>query len=95
MEDLKATPRPPSTLTDDQAKKRLRSRINNDHTYHRPPPEIAPNFVTIRDKAKELALLMVDLCPMGRELSSALTNLEQSVMHANAGIARQYPVEAS
>jgi hypothetical protein len=69
----------------------LRARIANDFTYHCPPPEIAVNFVTLREKAKELAFLIADLVPSGREQSSALTNLEQAIMHANAGIARKYP----
>ena len=71
----------------------LKKRIDNDFTYHKPPTERTGDFVTIREKAKELAHLIVDLSPAGREQSSALTNLEQAVMHANAGIARQYPVE--
>ena len=71
----------------------LTERINNDFTYHCPPPEIAVNFVTLREKDKELAFLIADLVPSGREQSSALTNLEQATMHANAGIARKYPAQ--
>jgi hypothetical protein len=71
----------------------IRKRIDNDFTYHRPPAERAADFVKLREKAKELAHLIVNLTPSGREQSTALTNLEQAVMHANAGIARQYPVE--
>jgi len=72
----------------------LQARIKNDFTYHVPPPEKREAFVKIREKAKELALIILEECPEGREQSSAFTNLEQAVMHANAGIARQYPVEA-
>lgn len=75
------------------AQKALQDRVKNDFTYHRPPAEIGPVFVEIREKAKELALLIVDRVPAGREQSSALTRLEEAVMQANAGIARQYPVE--
>lgn len=71
----------------------LQARINNDFTYHKPPTEVAQNFVTLREKAKELAHLFDQLVPAGREQSTALTRLEEAVMHANAGIARQYPVE--
>lgn len=74
------------------SKEALRARVDNDFTYHRPPPETGTLFVAIRDKARELARLMIDTCPEGRELASALTRLEESVMHANAGLARQYPV---
>jgi len=71
----------------------ITKRIKNDFTYHRPPANIGPVFVSLREKAKELALMIDRLVPPGREQSSALTRLEEAVMHANAGIARQYPVE--
>lgn len=90
MEEAKMTEQEANVL---RAKVALKKRINNDFTYHKPPADIGIVFVQIREKAKELAHLIVDLTPPGREQSSALTNLEQAVMHANAGIARQYPVE--
>lgn len=71
----------------------IKVRIQNDFTYHRPPAEKAQDFVTLRNKAKELAVLFTDLVPGGREQATALTRLEEAVMHANAGIARQYPAE--
>lgn len=71
----------------------LVSRINNDFTYHRPPQGVAAHFVTLREKAKELAHLINGLVPPGREQSSALTRLEEAIFHANAGIARQYPAD--
>lgn len=70
----------------------LTSRIKNDFTYHKPPSTVQDTFVELREKAKELALLIADKVPAGREQSTALTRLEEAVMHANAGIARQYPV---
>lgn len=69
----------------------LEKRICNDFTYHIPPPEKTPIFIEIREKAKELALLICKEVPYSREQSSALTRLEEAVFHANAGIARQYP----
>lgn len=72
-------------------KRKLIERVNNDFTYHKPPPAVHSDFATIREVARNLATIMVLRCPEGRELSTALTNLEQAVMHANAGIARQYP----
>lgn len=73
--------------------KTLLARIENDFTYHKPPAEISNNFVVLREKAKELAKLFDALVPCGREQATALTRLEEAVMHANAGIARQYPAE--
>ena len=56
--------------------------------YHAPKPGQPEQYQAIRDLAKQLALLIVDLVPESREQSLALTELESSVMWANAGIAR-------
>jgi len=71
----------------------ITKRIDKDFTYHRPPMERVQDFTSLREKAKELAHLINELVPDGREKSTALTLLEQSNMQANAGIARQYPAE--
>ena len=71
----------------------LEPRIKNDFSYHRPPIEAQGKFLTIREEAKKLALIIAREVPPGREQSTALTRLEEAVMHANAGIARQYPAE--
>ncbi|MBI1234925.1 MAG: hypothetical protein GC208_10530 [Alphaproteobacteria bacterium] len=70
---------------------KLTERINNDFCYHRPPTEVAADFVRLREQAKSLAHLINELVPDGREKSLAITNLEQTTMWANAGIARQFP----
>ena len=57
-------------------------------TYHAPKPDQPEKYTAIRAKAKELAEMIVELVPESREQSLALTNLEQAVMWANAGIAR-------
>lgn len=62
--------------------------INNNFTYHTPTPESIPKFDIIREKARELAHLLDDVCPESREKSIALTKLEESVFWANASIAR-------
>ncbi len=66
----------------------LKQRIENDFTYHAPKGDQAERYVQVREKAKEFALLLVELTPYSREQSLALTYLEQSVMIANAAIAR-------
>jgi hypothetical protein len=63
-------------------------RIERDFTYHAPKPGQPERYVQIREKAKEFALLIVDLTPQSREQSLALTQLEQSIFWANAAIAR-------
>ena len=45
-------------------------------------------YTEIREKAKELAYLIDSTCPDSREKSLAMTKLEECVMWANAGIAR-------
>ena len=63
-------------------------KIEAAFTYHTPKADQPQRYVEVRDQAKALALKMTELCPPSRELSLALTNLEQAVMWANAGIAR-------
>lgn len=62
--------------------------IENNFIYHAPKEGQAERYTVLREKAKELALLIEKECPHSREKSLAMTNLEQSVMWANASIAR-------
>ena len=64
------------------------NKIENAFTYHAPKPGQPEMYQSIREKAKELAYLIDELVPDSREKSLAQTNLEQTVMWANAGIAR-------
>lgn len=66
----------------------LHDRVERDFQYHPPKGDQPQKYVFIRDKARQLAHDLVDLVPPGRELSLALTKLEECVMMANAGIAR-------
>jgi hypothetical protein len=68
--------------------KMLTERIESDFTYHPPKGNEAEHYQKIRASAKALALLLVELCPDRRERSLALTHLEETVMWANAAIAR-------
>ena len=62
--------------------------IENNYTYHAPKEDQPKRYEAIRGKAKELALLIEDVCPTSREKSLAFTKLEEGVMWANAAIAR-------
>jgi len=62
--------------------------IENNFSYHSPKEKQPEMYQQIREKAKELAYMIERLVPNGREKSLALTNLEQSVFWANAGISR-------
>ena len=64
--------------------------IANRFTYH---PPVAENdqparYERIRAEGRKLAHLLDELVPDSREKSLAITHLEETVMWANAGIAR-------
>ncbi len=63
-------------------------RIQNDYRYHPPKPDQLPRYEMIRSAARGMAWLLACNCPVSRELSVALTHLEQVVMMSNAAIAR-------
>ncbi|WP_076127904.1 Acb2/Tad1 domain-containing protein [Paenibacillus odorifer] len=69
-------------------KHRSNNTLENNFSYHSPKNGQPEKYTEIRNKAKELAYLIDELVPNSREKSLALTNLEQSVFWANAGIAR-------
>lgn len=58
-------------------------------TYHEPKGDQPERYIEIRARAKQLATLISKSCPPSRERSLALTKLEESVMWANASIARR------
>lgn len=62
--------------------------LNNRFTYHKPINDQTQRYEDIRRNAYTLAQFLVVSCPDSRELSLALTNLEQAVFWANAAIAR-------
>lgn len=62
--------------------------IENNFKYHVPKEGQPEKYKAIREKAKELAYLIEEVCPNSREKSVAMTNLETTVMWANASIAR-------
>lgn len=55
--------------------------------YHSPFGTQQERYVALRGKAKELADLIQTSCPASRESSTALTNIQQAIMWANASIA--------
>lgn len=65
-----------------------RKKIELAFTYHPPKGDQAERYIQIRDSAKQLALILTESCPPSRELSLAITALENSVMWANSSIAR-------
>lgn len=63
--------------------------IEKNFTYQRPKDGQPERYIKLREKAKELALLVNELCQNGREKSLAITKLEECIMWSNAAIARE------
>jgi hypothetical protein len=62
--------------------------LKNRFTYHAPKADQPERYVKLRDKAYELAVLIKENTPTGRQQSLALTALEEVTMRANAAIAQ-------
>lgn len=60
----------------------------NRFTYHPPVAGQAELYQEIRSTALAFATQLVEKCPPSRELSLALTHLEEVAFWANASIAR-------
>lgn len=73
---------------EEEDKVETHQEIENDFTYHAPKGDQVQRYAQLRDKAKELAHLIVDLCPYSKETRQALDLLNLSTMSANAAIAR-------
>lgn len=65
-----------------------KARLDKDFTHHAPHGNQAERYQIIRNSARLTAEDLIGQCPPSRELSLALTNLEQAVFWANAAIAR-------
>lgn len=63
--------------------------LGNRFTYHPPRADQIPLYEQMRARTRELAEWVNEVVPDGREKSLAVTHLEEAVMWANAGIARQ------
>ena len=63
--------------------------LDTRFSYHAPKFDQPAKYESIRTWAKSYAAMLVDQCPESRELSLALTKLEEAVMWANAAIARR------
>lgn len=62
--------------------------LANNFSYHAPIVGQKERYENIRSTAGDFAHLLVTNCPPSRELSLALTHLEDVVYTANAAIAR-------
>ncbi len=63
-------------------------RVLGDFKQHPPSEEQEEKYIAIRAKAKELAILLDNVCPYSTESSIAINKLQEVVMWANSAIAR-------
>lgn len=64
-----------------------KEEIDNIFTYHAPVGNQPMRYEMLRAGAKILAERINEMCPDSREKSLAITNLQQTIMWANASIA--------
>jgi hypothetical protein len=62
--------------------------LDNRFTYHAPKPGQSEIYEFLRSAARNMAGIIDERCPDSREKSLAITHLEDTVMWANAAIAR-------
>ncbi len=55
--------------------------------YHRPSEDQVDRYTEIREKAKELARVILTLCPPCADRSAAIRKVREAMMTANASIA--------
>lgn len=76
------------SVVDSYKRKDINPEIEYKYKYHSPKEGKPAKYEALRGKAKELAYLIDELCPPGRDRSVAHTQLETAVFWANASIAR-------
>jgi hypothetical protein len=69
------------------------ARFERSLTNHTPTPEEVEVIERIRERAKDVARLIIDKLPPSRERSLALTHLEDSTMWAVKAVVLQRFVE--
>jgi len=68
------------------------AEIERRFNYHKPKTEaVSLRCDEVRTACRRLAWELVDKCPDSRELSLALTKLEETMMHAISAIVRNQP----
>lgn len=69
----------------------ISTQIENNFSYHKPTGDQPEKYELIRAIGREFAYSIDSYVPNSREKSLAMTKLEEAVMWANAGIARNTP----
>lgn len=78
----------------EQLKEQYLSRVKNDFGFHAATEVTRPKHERIRQMGLELAKFYIETCPVSRELSLALSSLQEAQMWANAAVAcNEAPLE--
>jgi hypothetical protein len=64
------------------------NEIDNRFKYHEPTADQQKRYAALRDMGRELAYAILNYCSDSREQSTALTRLDECIMHAKAAIER-------
>jgi len=70
------------------SEEKVNNNLEQRFTYHAPKEGQPETYAAVHGNALSLACTLEALCPQSRELSLALTKLEEVVFWANASIAR-------
>ena len=62
--------------------------LDYNFNHHSPTSEQIEKYDAIRDKFKEVAELICEICPESRERTESMVNIEQAMFWANASVAR-------
>ena len=68
--------------------KSYQEQLRDAFTYHEPKGDQPERYIELRDATRALAERYVQNCQPSRELSLAITRLEEANMWINAAIAR-------
>lgn len=68
--------------------KNIAERIDRDFKHYSLKKSQISKFAELAEMARQFARMINEYCPNGREKSSALTKIEESIMWTNASIAR-------
>lgn len=80
-------------MNDTEAQNELMARVANDLGYHRPPDQQAADACAeLRQYAIDYSQRLISRCPVGRDLSIALTHIEEASRAAVASIAKTWPL---
>lgn len=83
-------PRPPFKGAEPEARldpTSIETQIEEWFKYHPPTADQQAKYVALREKARELALLIAEVVPACADRTAAIRKLRESIMTANAAIA--------